>query len=215
MPCVYKITNKINNKNYIGYTSRKDVRERIREHFSPSVYNNNHKPLYLSIKKYGKENFEYEILFESNDEEDALEKEKYFIREMGDYNLHPGGNVPPSQKDKKWNLTEETKQKMRKPKSPRTEEHISNLSRSLKGKEPWNKGKTGVQTSSWKGQRNGPKTKKWKIVRTTGEEIIENLVLWCEQNNYVTSTVKGHYYRKSFPYNDIINIEKVNKNGRY
>ena len=209
MPCVYKITNKINNKNYIGYTSRKDVKERIREHFSPSVYNNNHKPLYLSIKKYGKENFDYKILFESDDEEETLEKEKHFIKQMGDYNMHPGGNVPPNQKNKTWNLTEETKQKMRKPKAPRTKEHTYNLSRSLKGKEPWNKGKTGLQTSIWKEQRNSPMTSSWKITKNNTTNIIRNLALWCDENEYNKNTVKYHYYKNSWPYKDIQNIEKV------
>ena len=38
-------------------------------------------------------------------------------------------------------ISEEHKQKLRKPKQPRTEEHKNNLSKSLKGRKSWNKGK--------------------------------------------------------------------------
>jgi len=209
MPYVYKITNKINKKSYIVYTSRKDVDNRIREHFSLSVYENNNKPLYKSIKKYGRENFEVDILFEHDDEGITLLKEVEYIKIMGDYNLHPGGNVPPNQKNKTWKLSEETKNKMRKPKAPRTEEHTKKISDALKGKTPWNKNKTGVQESFWKGKRDSPRTCKWKIVKTDEELIIENLVLWCEENNYNTSTLKSKYYSNKFPYKDILHIEKV------
>jgi group I intron endonuclease len=140
MPSIYKITNTINGKSYVGYTSRKEVKERITEHFSPSVYNGREKrPLYSAIKKYGKDAFVWEVLYEG---EDALLKEKEFISKYGDYNLHEGGNVPPSQKGRTWKLSEETKAKMRKPKPPRTEAHNKAQSESKKGQIPWNKGLT-------------------------------------------------------------------------
>jgi len=211
MAFVYKITNKVNNKNYIGYTSKLDVEHRIREHFSPSVYEKINKPFYQAIRKYGKNNFEYEILFESDNEDEALEKEIELISKMGDYNLHPGGNVPPNQTGKSWNLSDETKQKMRKPKKPRTKEHAQNLSNALKGKTPWNKGKKGVQKSWCKGRRNSPMISNWKITKETGEYFIKNLVLWCEENGYNKNTVKYHYYKNSWPYKDIINIQKMDK----
>jgi group I intron endonuclease len=209
MPYVYKITNKINNKCYVGYTSKKDVEHRIREHFSPSVYNNTNTPLYNSIKKYGKENFTYDILFESGNVAETLKKEIEFIEKLGDYNLHSGGNVPPSQKGNTWKHTEEAKIRMRKPKGIRTEKHKKNLSDSLKGKSPWNKNKIGVQTSIWKGQRNSPMVKNWKIIRESEEILVKNLTLWCEENGYTTSTVKYHLYKKTWPYKDIIGIEKM------
>lgn len=142
MPYVYQITNNVNNKSYVGYTSRDNVEARIIEHFSPSIYNTEgrrKRPLYAAIKKYGKDSFTWKILYEGDD---ALEREKDFIAEFGDYNLHEGGNVPPSQKGKTWKLSEETKQKMRKPKAPRTEAHNKAQSESKKGQIPWNKGLT-------------------------------------------------------------------------
>ena len=209
MPYIYKITNKLNDKSYVGYTNRENINDRISEHFSPSVYENINRPLYNSIKKHGKENFDVEILFEGLDEKEVLQKEIMFIEKFGDYNLHPGGNIPPNQKGKTWNLSEETKKRMSKPKSPRTEEHSKKLSESLKGKTPWNKGRIGVQESIWKGQRKSPMSSKWKITKEDSELIIENLVLWCEENGYSTSSVKYHYYGNKLPYRDILKIEKV------
>jgi group I intron endonuclease len=209
MPYVYKITNIKNQKSYVGYTKRKDVYDRIREHFSPSVYANDKRPFYNAVKKYGKENFTYEILHECVDESEALQKEIEFIKIYGDYNLHEGGNIPPNQSGKTWKLSEETKQKMRKPKQPRTEEHTKKLSLALIGKTPWNKGQKGLQVCPWKGQRRSPSMSTWKITKIDGEEIVENLVYWCEQNGYNASSVKYRYYGNSLPYKDILKIEKV------
>jgi group I intron endonuclease len=209
MPYVYKITNKENGKSYVGYTKRENVDHRIREHFSPSVYKNNDKPLYNAIKKYGKDSFSLEILFEGVDEEQALCKEIEYIKIYGDYNLHEGGNVPPNQKGNHWTLSEETKLKMSKPKAPRSQEHKRKLSESLMGNTPWNKGKKGVQVSWNKGTRNSPMTSKWKITKRNEEFIIENLVLWCDENNYNKNTVKYHFYKNSWPYKDIEKIEKL------
>jgi group I intron endonuclease len=210
MPIIYKITNKVNNKSYIGYTKRTNVEHRIREHFSPSVFEKSDNPFYKAIRKYGKNSFKYEILFESDNESETLQKEIEYIKEFGDYNLHEGGNIPPNQTGKKWKLSDETKHKMRKPKPARTKEHQDKLSAALKGKIPWNKGKKGVQVSPWKGKRDSPRTLKWKIHMNGDTIITENLVLWCEKNGYNKNTVKGHYYNNSFPYKDIQKIEKVN-----
>ena len=86
MGYIYKTTNLINHKKYIGKT-------------------NGNKPNYLgsgvllaqAIQKYGAKNFKKEILFESNSEEELREREKYYIeKEMAVenqnyYNLHEGG----------------------------------------------------------------------------------------------------------------------------
>jgi group I intron endonuclease len=55
---VYKITNKINGKIYIGQTN--NFKRRIKEHLYDKRKN---KPIYEVLKKYGKENFEFEVLY--------------------------------------------------------------------------------------------------------------------------------------------------------
>jgi len=94
---VYKITNKINNKIYIGKSN--NPFNRLRRHFSiaKTVYDKNHKYQYIhrAITKYGKENFVLEIIETCDSEEIAYEREKYWIAELKSniygYNLNKGG----------------------------------------------------------------------------------------------------------------------------
>tara|TARA_B100002019_G_scaffold245559_1_gene223000 strand:- start:275 stop:757 length:483 start_codon:yes stop_codon:yes gene_type:complete len=140
MDKIYCLTNKMNGHQYIGFTTR-NINDRLAEHFAPSSYKSGN-PIHRAIKKYGKENFKVEILYSGDD---ALEKENVFISELSPhYNVTPGGNVPPNQTGKKWKLSEETKQKMRKPKGKRTKEHTEKIAEKLRGRPAWNSGKTGV-----------------------------------------------------------------------
>ena len=60
MGSIYRIINTVNGKSYIGQTILDPVKSRIRDHFNYPYRSN----IYLSraIKKYGRENFTYEIL---------------------------------------------------------------------------------------------------------------------------------------------------------
>lgn len=78
---VYKITNQINNKSYIG--SSIHVERRWREHKN-SAFNSNspcyHYPLYKAFRKYGIENFSFEILKDNfSSFEDMRDYEKDMI----------------------------------------------------------------------------------------------------------------------------------------
>lgn len=84
---VYKVTNKINNKIYIGVHGTKNPND---------GYMGSGKLIMKAIKKYGDLNFNKEILFEYDDKEDAYLKEaelvnKNFILETNNYNLVIGG----------------------------------------------------------------------------------------------------------------------------
>lgn len=88
---IYKITNKLNGKYYIGFHKRRD-----NEHLYD--YMGSGKLIRYAIKKYGKENFEKEILFEYDNERDALNKERElvdvsFIMDENTYNLSIGGSA--------------------------------------------------------------------------------------------------------------------------
>jgi len=95
--CVYKHTNKINNKVYIGMT--KNIKERWRNNgIAYKPYNYNTRPFWNAINKYGWDNFTHEILIDGLTFEDACKKEIYFIsrfhsreRDKG-YNVAIGGN---------------------------------------------------------------------------------------------------------------------------
>ena len=108
---IYKVTNKINNKIYIGQTY-KTAEQRLNDHYreAKSRYNNN-KPLvyfHRALMKYGIENFEVEVIDTSESLEEINAKETYWInfydsmnREIG-YNRQSGGdNVEKSEETKK------------------------------------------------------------------------------------------------------------------
>lgn len=85
---IYCLQNLINGHRYVGFTSR-NVEERIVEHFKCARLGYNGSPvLYDAIRKYGKENFKWHILYEGDD---AIEKEDEFVQLLGDYNTAPGG----------------------------------------------------------------------------------------------------------------------------
>ena len=101
MQGIYKFTNKINNKVYIGKAD--NLEERFKSH--KRNYNNEnladyYTKFYRALRKYGFENFEYEVV-ESNSgwtEETLNQKEIEYIslymatEETFGYNIQKGGN---------------------------------------------------------------------------------------------------------------------------
>lgn len=95
MPYIYKITNIVNDKVYIGKTL-KTIEERWREHCQDYTRSKNEKrPLYNAMNAYGKENFSIEMIEECNAEL-LNEREKYWIEYYGSfkngYNATKGGD---------------------------------------------------------------------------------------------------------------------------
>lgn len=83
MACIYKITNKISGKSYIGQT-RTSLSERMNKHYSRANTDAT-TGIDFAIKKYGKENFSVEVLKECKEEElDNLER--YYIEFYDTYN---------------------------------------------------------------------------------------------------------------------------------
>jgi len=123
---IYKATNNINGKCYIGQTI-KSLRIRKSEHINKCKHNriNN---FYNAAKKYGWDNFQWEVLCECNSKEEMDEMEFHYIKQYDSYengyNLTIGGDAGTYG----WIPTEETRKKM----SIAKKDYI-----------PWNKGKTG------------------------------------------------------------------------
>lgn len=95
---IYKITNNINGKCYIGQSN--NIQRRFQEH--RSMKNNSDgtsKLLHAAILKYGIDNFSFDILEENIENYD--EREKYWIEfyhslaSQNGYNIAEGGNAPP------------------------------------------------------------------------------------------------------------------------
>lgn len=92
MSYIYKITNDINNKVYIGKTEF-NIEKRWKEHCRDSQKNYINRPLYNAMKKYGTEHFNIELIEECNNPE---EREKYWIERYRSfkygYNATLGGD---------------------------------------------------------------------------------------------------------------------------
>ena len=102
MGYIYKITNKINNKHYIGKTEKSNPYKRWKEHiYASKQLRNKNRPLYRAINKYGSENFVFEVLFYAFD---TNLMEVYFIELYNScrkgYNATFGGDGK-AYKDKK------------------------------------------------------------------------------------------------------------------
>lgn len=150
---VYKHTNKINSKVYIGQTCQSPERRWNKgKGYKGSTY------FYSAILKYGWDNFEHEILFDGLTLEEANRVEKDLIakyksnNKIYGYNLMDGGlNGLPNEETKQklsdshmgqkgyWtgkHRSEETKEKLRKASTGRikTKEEKEKISKSNKGK---------------------------------------------------------------------------------
>jgi group I intron endonuclease len=95
---VYCATNLINNKKYVGYTT-KSLNERIKMHHNKSKNKNNNHYFYVfqsALRKYGLDNFKWDILFETDVLNEVLEMEVKYISELNTlspsgYNMNKGG----------------------------------------------------------------------------------------------------------------------------
>ena len=156
---IYRITNLINNKVYIGWTSR-----------IPSLRFNQHKScktsaIGMAIQKYNKENFIFEIIYQSKDLEHSRFMESQFIKEYNSlaeesggwgYNLHFGGNGnitsdstkrKQSQSHKNKILSEEHKLKISQAGRKRTQSEESKLKLSQSRKRLISEGK--ITINAW------------------------------------------------------------------
>ena len=102
MTCgIYQIINKVNGHMYIGLS--KNIEKRIKDHYSHGLNGQRkddmNKPLYQAFKKYGFDNFEWNIL-EECEEHLLKEREIYWIKyyntyeDKKHYNITPGGDLP-------------------------------------------------------------------------------------------------------------------------
>ncbi len=98
MAKIYKITNVINGKMYIGKTER-SIEERFRQHRKNTKKEDcKNRPLYRAMNKYGIENFKTELIEETGKPE---EREKYWIKYYNTYG-EAGYNVTLGGDGKAW-----------------------------------------------------------------------------------------------------------------
>lgn len=116
MGFIYKITNKINGKGYVGVTKQKDPQLRWRQHELCAKKTNGCPLLSAAIVKHGIENFKFEVLIVCFDE-DIFHYEidyiaKYKTLAPAGYNGNVGGKVGDGFKGRKH--SEETKKHLAK-----------------------------------------------------------------------------------------------------
>ena len=76
---IYKITNIQNNKVYIGQTIR-PVKDRFNRHINDALNNIIDTHFARAIRKYGRENFQIEIIDTAQSQNELSEKERYWIQ---------------------------------------------------------------------------------------------------------------------------------------
>jgi len=131
---IYKTTNLLNGKSYIGQHSTDNINDN---------YLGSGSELIKDIKKYGKDNFQKIIIEHCEDWKELNEKEKYWIIKHGTktpngYNILDGGDSFPILFGEKNGFYGKK----------HSEETKKILKEKRMGKEPWNKGKKGVQKVS-------------------------------------------------------------------
>jgi group I intron endonuclease len=191
---IYKITNNINNKIYIGQTIE-DLKKRWSRHNWTCTKGRNAMAITNAIIKYGKENFIIEQIDTANTIDELNDKEIYYINKLNSlspngYNLTTGGGNKRLSEETKRKISESNKGKKR------SEETKRKLSESHKGwvpteetKDKWRK--------SFSGKKPSEKTVKGSIeynqktyTLLNPEGILvtfTNMKLFCKENNLCNS----------------------------
>lgn len=137
MHYLYRLTNNINGKVYIGQSIKPEYR--WYQHKSHSAEGSDHKQyIHHAIAKYGVENFTFEIIATCRSQEDANEVESVLIQQYNSrdkqfgYNIKPGGNNAPHAEETKQKQSEATYRQIAEKGHPalgtkRTPEQIHNL----------------------------------------------------------------------------------------
>lgn len=190
MGSIYKITNKINNKCYIGQAQ--DIKTRFKNHrsnaFCKNPKNSNNLPkLYNAFRKYGLDNFKFDII--SNDIENFQLDffEKLYIclynSTQNGYNITSGGNTQLGLK-----RSEETKRKISKAKQGTlTSEKAREMAKMLTGikrtqetKDKISKAITGIKRS----QETKDKLSKLRQGKLLTDEVKHKLMLKSIKYSY-------------------------------
>jgi len=191
---IYKATNKITNKVYIGQTTH-TLDKRIKNHIKESkIYSN--RTFMLSINKYGVDNFMFETIDSANNLDELNDKEIYWIDfynsvSPNGYNITGGGQGRKMKTTKELSkiISEGLKKSKKWQETKNSEEYIKKLKESFIG---WNEGKKFTSEHKekiWEKNKerilkfNKSTSKKWIVVdkenninRITGKDkFFENL----------------------------------------
>ncbi|HET8688619.1 MAG TPA: GIY-YIG nuclease family protein [Methanosarcina sp.] len=200
---IYRITNLITNKVYIGFTSNPTAR--WGSHCSESKNKNSknaQKILYQSMRKHNIENFIFDVIYQSKDAEHTKNvMENYFITEYnsyidfpnsGGYNMTLGGDglvgYTPSKETCEQisiSLIGNTNGSGNKGKS-KSKRHRANIGLALVGRAAWNKGKI-------LGPRNKPSPLKGKPSKLKGKPRSKIQCPYCSKEGGISGMKRYHF----------------------
>lgn len=198
--CIYKITNKIDGKIYIGQTLNKDPWKRIKKHLIIRKI----RPSYISkaINHHGKENFTFEIICSAFDQSGLNDLEQHFISYYNSlapngYNFASGGKAM-------GHLHEETKKKI----GNKAKTYYNNHEHPFKGKkfskdhlESLSKARKGFDSPRRKEARKKAIEKQMLKIKAinikTKEEITFNSIAECARSLNLDQTCVSRASRGS------------------
>ena len=194
---LYIITNLINNKKYIGWTSR-DPLKRYKEHQKTTKPKHQDRSIIsIAIEKYGVENFKFEVIYQSMDYDHSKEMEQKFVLEnntllenMGGwgYNIDKGGNG-----HKRSRITiEKHRQKILGKKQ--TEEHKKKRADAIRGENNGMYGKH--EDHPWYNRSHSEETKKKISESKKGQRSRLGAVLSDETKKKISEAQKERFRKK-------------------
>jgi len=136
---VYKMTNVVTGKFYIGYTNNPKSRIATHKHAASSGKKSK---LYDNIRKYGFGSFNFEIVFQSTVRQVALDKEVEMINLDDKLSLNlalggEGGYVVPDEKKEEWRAKLSAARKGKKPALGLKHTDATKAMSSIAGKKRW------------------------------------------------------------------------------
>lgn len=180
---VYKATNIINNKVYIGITT-KTLEHRVSIHKKDSKVKNTY--LYRAIRKYGFENFIWEEIDTANSIEELHEKEIFYIKKYDSFDNKEKGYNTTSGGYNLYDITDEERKK-RSERARGENNPMYGTPSPLKGKKFTDEHKKKISESLKKADRphvkraNNPASR--KVINLDTGEIFDTLTDAAEKYN--------------------------------
>jgi len=209
---IYKATNKITNKVYIGQTTH-TLYKRIKSHIKESKINSN-RPFMLSINKYGVDNFIFETIDFANNLNKLNDKEIYWIDfynsvSPNGYNVTGGGQGKKMKSTKELSkvISEGLKNSEKWQETKNSEEYNKTMKKNFFG---WNKGKKFTPEHKEKiWEKN--KERILKFNRSTSKKWI----VIDEENNITRITGKEEYFNNlGMDTGDVSRMSKILSQGK-
>lgn len=202
---IYKATNKINRKSYVGQT-RLSLKQRKRLHIDHAKKKLFKSYFHNAIRKYGEKNFVWEVLISVKDRDELMNFERHYIKSLNTkipkgYNLTDGGECLIGDKNPMFGKKQSEKCKRinremrlgKKQSKALVEKRISKI----RGKNHYfnngsKRGKEIREEHSQRWDKNNPFRKTWILISPVGEMLmIRKLKTFCEERGFSYNSMRG------------------------